>query len=60
MKAMILAAGRGSRMGDLTTKTPKPLTKVLDTTLIEHNIKGLVKAVLKKSYKCILVRKSNY
>ena len=38
MKAMILAAGRGKRMGDLTNVTPKPLTKISNTTLIEHNI----------------------
>tara|TARA_Y100000991_G_C21956397_1_gene342304 strand:+ start:16 stop:678 length:663 start_codon:yes stop_codon:yes gene_type:complete len=38
MKAMILAAGRGQRMGELTNVTPKPLTKISDITLIEHNI----------------------
>jgi len=41
MKAMILAAGRGSRMGNLTENTPKPLTKIGNATLIEHNIKRL-------------------
>ncbi len=48
MKAMILAAGHGKRMGELTAKTPKPLLKLGSNpnskTLIEHHIERLVKA----------------
>lgn len=44
MRAMILAAGRGERMGVLTEKTPKPLLRAGDNYLIEHVIKNLVKA----------------
>lgn len=47
MKAMILAAGRGQRMGDLTNFTPKPLTKISNMTLIEHNILRIKKCGIK-------------
>lgn len=38
MKAVIFAAGKGTRMGDLSNTTPKPMLKVSDKTLIEHKI----------------------
>jgi N-acetyl-alpha-D-muramate 1-phosphate uridylyltransferase len=41
MKAMILAAGRGSRMGDVTKTIPKPMVRYKGKPLIEHNIKRL-------------------
>lgn len=44
MKAIILAAGRGMRMRPLTDTRPKPLLKVGQYTLIEHQINKLVKA----------------
>lgn len=41
MKAVILAAGKGTRMGDLSIDTPKPMLKVLGKTLIEHKLESL-------------------
>ena len=37
MKAMILAAGRGERMGPLTATQPKPLLTIGERTLLEHD-----------------------
>ena len=44
MRAMILAAGRGERMGALTQHTPKPLLEVNGKYLIEYAIENLVRA----------------
>ena len=41
MKVMLLAAGRGERMGRLTDKCPKPLLKLAGRSLIEHHIVAL-------------------
>jgi len=47
MKAMILAAGRGKRMGDLTRDIPKPLISVRGKPLIEWHLEKLSTAGFK-------------
>ncbi len=44
MKAMILAAGRGERMGSLSDRKPKPLLEAGGKSLIEYRIEALAKA----------------
>lgn len=49
MKAIILAAGKGKRVEPLSLTRPKPLIKILDKTILEHNLeqlKGMVKEVI--------------
>lgn len=44
MRAMLLAAGRGDRMGELTRAIPKPLLRVAGHYLIEYAIFSLKRA----------------
>lgn len=44
MRAMILAAGRGERMRELTQYQPKPLLRVNDRHIIEYTIANLKRA----------------
>ena len=41
MKAVILAAGKGTRMGSLTDELPKPMLPVEGKTILEHIISGI-------------------
>lgn len=41
MKAVILAAGKGTRMKDLTDACPKPMLKVQGKPILEHIVDGL-------------------
>lgn len=54
-RGMILAAGRGKRMGDLTTHVPKPLLRVQGRYLIEYAIisfkqAGITEIIVNISY----------
>ncbi|HMG05252.1 MAG TPA: NTP transferase domain-containing protein, partial [Chthoniobacterales bacterium] len=46
-KAVLLAAGRGTRMRELTQELPKPMLQVRGEPVLQHIIKGLRDAGLK-------------
>ncbi len=46
--AMILAAGRGKRMGDLTLETPKPMVHVHGRPILEWIIEGMAHAGIRR------------
>jgi N-acetyl-alpha-D-muramate 1-phosphate uridylyltransferase len=61
MKAMILAAGRGERMGVLTANEPKPLLEVAGVPLIERQLarlaaSGFLEVVINLSYRGARIR----
>jgi len=47
MKAMVLAAGVGSRLEPLTSAVPKPLVPIANTPVMEHIVKLLAKHGIK-------------
>lgn len=44
MKAVILAAGKGTRMGGLTNELPKPMLQVQGKPILEHILQGIIAA----------------
>jgi N-acetyl-alpha-D-muramate 1-phosphate uridylyltransferase len=48
MKAMLLAAGLGERMGKFTQDMPKPLLKIKGQSLIEYHLYALAQAGFKE------------
>jgi len=62
MRAMILAAGRGERMGTLTVTQPKPLLSIGGRSLIEHHVvrlaaSGIEELVINLSYRGSQIRR---
>jgi NDP-sugar pyrophosphorylase family protein len=49
MVAVLLAAGRGSRMGALTADTPKPLLPLCGRPIIEHILLGIQAAGVRRA-----------
>ncbi len=41
MKAVILAAGKGTRMKELTNEVPKPMLRVDGKPILQHIVEGL-------------------
>ena len=48
MKAVILAAGKGTRMGELTNALPKPMLRVQDKPILEHILLGVADAGIRQ------------
>lgn len=48
MRAVILAAGKGTRMRELTQSVPKPMLKVQGKPILQHIVEGLLSANIKE------------
>src|ERR1700740_144808 len=61
MKVVILAGGKGTRLGPLTDKLPKPMVAIGDLPLLEHQIRlleryGLTDIILSTGYRAECIR----
>ncbi|MDQ3286585.1 MAG: sugar phosphate nucleotidyltransferase, partial [Actinomycetota bacterium] len=50
MKAMVLAAGKGTRLFPLTGEIPKPMPPVVDTPIIRHIFDLLARHGVSEAY----------
>ena len=50
MKAVILAAGKGTRMRELTNELPKPMLNVQGKPILEHIIEGIISAGIREIF----------
>jgi len=53
MKAVILAAGRGSRLGKITERKPKSLVEVNGKSILEYQLEALLKNGIKDITLCV-------
>jgi NDP-sugar pyrophosphorylase family protein len=56
-KAVILAAGRGTRMRELTNEVPKPMVEVQGKPILQHILEGLVSAGIEQALIVVGYRK---
>ncbi|MBV8813652.1 MAG: nucleotidyltransferase family protein [Verrucomicrobia bacterium] len=56
-KAVILAAGRGTRMGELTAEIPKPMVEVRGKPILQHILEGLAAAGFRQALIVVGYRK---
>ena len=50
MKAVILAAGKGTRMRELTNELPKPMLRVQGKPILEHIVAGVIAAGIREIF----------
>ena len=50
MKAVILAAGKGTRMRELTHELPKPMLRVQGKPILQHIVEGIVAAGIREIF----------
>jgi NDP-sugar pyrophosphorylase family protein len=50
MKAVILAAGKGTRMRELTNELPKPMLRVQGKPILEHIVEGVIAAGIRELF----------
>src|SRR5207249_11474077 len=50
MKAVILAAGKGTRMRNLTNEMPKPMLRIQGRPILEHILEGILAAGIREIF----------
>src|SRR6266487_1790082 len=55
-KAVVLAAGRGTRMRELTAEVPKPMIEVRGKPVVQHIVEGMRELLIVVGYHADAVR----